>query len=103
MVMHAATAKANKVLRLLAEGRVVEDPVPAQVYRVEGDTGTYTVIAGAHVALCTCPAQTRCSHIEAAVLRANASPMERALMDAAVDRRQAENTDRAEQVFARVA
>lgn len=92
----------EKTLRLLAEGRVEPDPAPAQVFRVTGDHGIYTVVAGAHIALCTCPATARCTHIEAVVARMTATETELALMDAALEMRRADDAEKAEAIFARL-
>lgn len=92
----------TKAVRLLAQGRVAPDPEPAQVFRVAGDHGAYTVIVGPHVALCTCPASTRCSHVEAAVLWANARPEDRALLEDALEARKARERAEAEAIFARL-
>jgi uncharacterized Zn finger protein len=92
----------EKAVRLLANGQVEADIAPATVYRVTGDHGTYTVVVGAHVALCTCPAPGRCSHVEAAVVHANASETEKALIEAAVDRRHDRARRVADDLFARL-
>lgn len=63
--MSAATHE--KAMRLLDEGRVVLSPVPVAELTVHGDTGIYRVFVSAHTQVCTCPASSRCSHIEAAV------------------------------------
>jgi len=61
-----------KAVRLLMQGRVDPQPNPAQVFRVEGDSGIYLCFVSASVRYCTCPhgvngAEGDCSHLEAAV------------------------------------
>lgn len=92
-----------KAQRLLCEGRVSPDSAPAHVYRVEGDHGTYIVVVGPHVALCSCPSASRCSHIEAAVEWEWADEATRVLLQRAVGHRRAEQSAEAEAVFARLA
>jgi hypothetical protein len=64
---HPSSTVVEKAHRLLDQGRVQLETEPAAVLTVRGDTGTYRVLVGAHVQVCTCPASSRCSHIEAAV------------------------------------
>jgi hypothetical protein len=92
----------TKATRLLAEGRVRPDVAPARVFRVEGDHHDYTVVVGAHIALCACPAATRCSHIEAAVEWQNADPVALGTFMDALDARKAQRLAAADIVFAQV-
>jgi hypothetical protein len=95
----------SKVLRLLAEGSVVPDVAPdPQLFWVDGDTpgSRYAVVVGAHVQMCSCRAVTRCTHIEAAVARVNASDAARELMDQALLERRARDAAKAEGAFARL-
>lgn len=84
-----AVVHQEKSVRLLAEGAVQPDLQRCQSFTVRGDHGTYCVIVGATIALCTCPAIGRCSHINAAVAWVRASVGERALMLQALNERKA--------------
>ena len=62
---------AEKAKRLLAAGRVTPIDGEPRGFTVHGDTGTYRVIVGEHMAWCDCPAgrfRHACSHIDAARL-----------------------------------
>lgn len=97
------TGTQAKATRLLAEGRVTPHTAPVWVFDVYGDTGRYVTVVGAHVATCSCPATTRCSHIEAAVTWVHATDEERALMVELRERRVAQEAADAEALFAQVA
>ncbi len=59
-----------KVTRLLAETRVMPAGT-ATVYDIAGDHGSYVVVLGRNIELCTCPGFTRshgCTHLIAARL-----------------------------------
>lgn len=79
----------DKAARLLATGQVEPEQAPARAYTVHGDTSTYRVVVGANIAICTCPSQVRCSHIEAAVGFDTASPSTRLLLEAQLRAREA--------------
>lgn len=101
-------ANTEKIVRLLAEGRVA--PVAQQghleQFAVVGDTGSYTTVVGATVAMCTCKrwrsTMERCTHIEAVVRRVNASPEELRLLDEAIKVRKAAEAAKADEAFARL-
>lgn len=96
------TAIEAKAARLLAEGRVTPETAPTWTFHVEGDTGQYVTVVGAHVAICTCPSSKRCAHIEAAVAWVNATDAERALMIELREQRAAGRARAADEVFARL-
>lgn len=98
-----ARTASPKVLTLLAEGGVKPDPQPCESFTVRGDHGTYRVVVGADIALCTCPSKARCSHVEAAATWVNASPAERELMVEALEHRAARDAAAADEIFALLA
>jgi len=53
-----------KAWRLADEGGVREI-TPTRTFEVDGDHGTYVVLAADGAATCTCPAHGPCSHAEA--------------------------------------
>lgn len=99
--MPAETTQA-KAARLLSGGRVEPDAAPARVFHVWGDHGLYTVVVGPHVALCTCEARTRCSHIEAAVEWENASPEMRGHFERMLSLRKRADAAKADELFDRL-
>jgi hypothetical protein len=66
-----STATEQKAQRLLSEGRVEPDPLPAKVFRVQGDTGIYVVVVSAHYRACNCEAGQHgaheCSHVKSCI------------------------------------
>lgn len=56
-----------KAARIVAEGKVTR-LTNVEVFDVQGDHDTYTVLIRGGHATCTCPARTTCSHIAAAGL-----------------------------------
>ncbi len=69
-----------KATRLLSEGRVRPDDIRNLAFSVEGDNGSYRVESS-----CDCKASGSCSHLEAAMAWATASPDERAIMQQILD------------------
>ncbi len=69
-----------KSTRLLSEGRVRPDDTRNLAFSVEGDNGSYRVELS-----CDCKASGSCSHLEAAMAWATASPDERAIMQQILD------------------
>lgn len=72
----------QKATRLLAEGRVSPDDIRELGFTVRGDTATYKVALS-----CNCAAAGSCSHLQAALAWATASPEEKAVMQQILDLR----------------
>ncbi len=83
-----------KATRLLSEGRVRPDDIRNIAFSVEGDNGSYRVALS-----CDCKAAGSCSHLEAAMAWATASPDERAIMQQILDLTDAARQQQAADVF----
>lgn len=62
-----SVAPSQKVIRLLAQGRV-RPAGAAAIYRVQGDSGEYDVVIAGGFEMCSCPARGACSHLTASRL-----------------------------------
>ncbi len=90
--MSAATQA--KATRLLSEGKVRPDDIRNLAFTVQGDNGSYRVALS-----CDCKAAGSCSHLEAAMAWATASPDERAIMQQILDLTDAARQQQAADVF----
>jgi hypothetical protein len=94
---------ADKARRLLADGAVLLTHDQARVYTVDGDHSRYVVVISPTVQVCTCPSQTRCSHIEAAVELERATGPKLTGYLAAIADRAERDAKAADDAFARLA